>query len=529
MLLLLLTAPLCAQTADSIPGLFHNYWDPWAPAVITAISIGVAMAALSYMYGAAMSDDKYKAWAKKELVEAAYSVAIVIVALWIVGSLGYYMGFIPFISPFNTPDAHGWQSYVALRCNTPTGATAALERPCHIRLAEDYLQTLASATQMQAEDILSYYAPLSVASTLGISVNAYADPAGNFGISPFGGLSQPLETLSGLFDIATKNLMSLRFQQYLLDFLHVAFFPLFLTMGLFFRALYFTRRLGGLLIAIALGFYIVLPMTYVFFYSALFSMAGLGASMSNAQGGMNAQTTDPNYIGHQLYPVHVVGQEAYSVVQPVAGAASYSPNCANGYLDPGEECNEPNNANYTYGPNAGKPHQGLLTCPPHVNLDPSQPVQPGREKDYYCDTNSCACGPQYTAGRTGDFRSDFGVTVNPVTHAAQLSNAAALLANVCAPPDAGLTGQQKAAQGAREDAFIRSSQQGWMDKVTSGLGRAVGVMLANDDLLGANGFMDNLAKLLIFSLIAPFVGIMASLAGVKALSPMLGGDVEIAG
>ncbi len=530
--ILLAVPALHAQvTGNSILSIFNNYWPSWSSLMFIAMALGALVAAMAWMYGSFASDDKFKAWAKKELVESFYSVLIWITAVWLVVNLGAYMVMLPAISPWNDANAHAWQNYVTLRCGTPTGATADLERPCHIRLAEDYLQILAAATEAQALDIQTFYTPLSVGSTLGVTVQGMPDPSGQLRLSPLVGLSMPLETLGGLFDVATKNLMALRFQQYLLDFLHLAFFPLFLTMGLFLRSLYFTRRLGGLLIALAMGFYLVFPLMYVFFHAVLFSMSGPWTALA----GVQINTVD---VGHGLYTVNVEtsGQDFSGLVQPDPNSNTYSSNCQNGKLDVGEECNEYPNTTWTYGPNAGQPRDdaklGPLSCPPHVGLDQSQPVQAGKEGNFYCDYNSCTCQSRYSAGRTGSFSADFQTTTDPATYRTQLKNSGTLLANVCYPTSDGqaqLTADQLQAQQERENQFVLQTQKTWLSKLTSGFGRAIGVMLVNDDLLGANGFIDNLAKLLIFSLVAPFIAIMASLAGVKALSPMLGGDVEIAG
>ncbi|MCL6089353.1 MAG: hypothetical protein M1530_04305 [Candidatus Marsarchaeota archaeon] len=68
-----------------------------------------------------------------------------------------------------------------------------------------------------------------------------------------------------------------------------------------------------------------------------------------------------------------------------------------------------------------------------------------------------------------------------------------------------------------------------LEKLKEGWGGAIKVALYGDELLGYNGVIDNVAKIMIFSLIAPFIAIMVMLAFIKVLSPLLGGDVEIAG
>ncbi len=103
-----------------------------------------------------------------------------------------------------------------------------------------------------------------------------------------------------------------------------------------------------------------------------------------------------------------------------------------------------------------------------------------------------------------------------------ISQTAQMNAALCTEnPDAG--------QQDRIKSIFQSQQMTWYDKLYDGYVKGFWIALGNDELLGFNGVIDNLAKILIFSLVAPFIAIMVSLASAKVLSPMLGGDVEIAG
>ena len=57
----------------------------------------------------------------------------------------------------------------------------------------------------------------------------------------------------------------------------------------------------------------------------------------------------------------------------------------------------------------------------------------------------------------------------------------------------------------------------------------LGVPKENNWVVGENGVLENTAKLLIYSTFVPFIALMATISFVKGLSPLLGGDVEIAG
>ena len=68
--------------------------------------------------------------------------------------------------------------------------------------------------------------------------------------------------------------MLTRLQQVFLDYFVVGFFPALLSIGLVMRIFYFTRKLGGTLIALALCIYYVYPMFYVLADSIFFEFTG---------------------------------------------------------------------------------------------------------------------------------------------------------------------------------------------------------------------------------------------------------------
>jgi hypothetical protein len=82
-------------------------------------------------------------------------------------------------------------------------------------------------------------------------------------IRPFAGLGIPVESLKSALDILVKVMMLLKLQQILLNYIELALFPILFVMGIVLRTFFFTRKLGGLLIALAIGLYIVYPMVYV--------------------------------------------------------------------------------------------------------------------------------------------------------------------------------------------------------------------------------------------------------------------------
>ncbi|VVB56472.1 Uncharacterised protein [uncultured archaeon] len=530
-----------STSARDIWPLFSTYWGPWQLAFFTAIALGVGIIALAYAYAAAVRDDKLKNWCWRELFQQAYSIFILLAVLAIIASLSWTVMALSSVSVASGGDARAWQAYVAARCAPTTNSY--YDRPCHIRLAEDYLQILASASEAQARTVLNYNSILAEASSVGLSFRGMPDPAGYFDIAPFAGFSMPVETLGFVFDISNKSLMTLRFQQFMLEFLHLAFFPLFMALGLFLRSLYFTRRLGGLLIALALGAYVVYPMMYVFFEGMLFSFTGPWPAPSQAQ--FDAYVEQ---VGSSLYPIYVDTEGAsVSPQQPDPAAPGYNdalgPRAGaftgtrgaysfDGYIEPWEECNEFSFSNRTSAPgDSGAPNTLPFGCPPR---NAAGQLIPGREGDYYCNHNSATCtsDPAHGYGRVpgsptrdqyGNYISPFRAQfMDPATRNTLVKSSAGLSALMC-------TNTSTAASDAEARRVLLGQTQVWQERILQGWGGAFKIALVRDELLGFNGVIDNLAKILVFSLLCPFLSIMVMLASIKVLSPLLGGDVEIAG
>lgn len=113
------------------------------------------------------------------------------------------------------------------------------------------------------DSTVSLLAPLSVAyATLSI-VNSMSFSLGlvSFGIS---GAMKPLITGIGyVIDALTVTLVSVEIQGYLLSFISASAMSILMPVGIILRCLYFTRGLGGAVLAITIGLFAILPMTYV--------------------------------------------------------------------------------------------------------------------------------------------------------------------------------------------------------------------------------------------------------------------------
>ncbi|VVC00651.1 Uncharacterised protein [uncultured archaeon] len=268
----------------------------WQNLVGGAIVLMVSFVTLSYMAGSVMGDEKLKSWAKNELVQVGFSVLIFVFAVALADSLDYWLKAMSLAS--NDPTGR-WAAYVndGVCCtaggNCVAGAALDRGRACHIEIATDYLQMMYGSARVEAKSLLSNYATYAFLGHLSVGVSGILKELASLNFYPFAGFRLSEEYFSVLFDLTAKTMMLIRAQQIFLDLLWYPIFPVMLSMGLVLRMLYFSRKLGGLLIALALSFYIVFPMFYVLADAIFWGFSG-GWTVTPA----NPQGWDPATIAN---------------------------------------------------------------------------------------------------------------------------------------------------------------------------------------------------------------------------------------
>jgi len=231
--------------------------------------------ALSFMTSSLLGDEQMRAWTKREVAQLAYSAFIFACVIALVVSVD---GLLKTISIATTADAPAWNMYVttSVCCNPATercnvSPALANGRPCHIALAMDYLQILFESGRKMGETTLWNYYLFALISPLTISVSSpmLLDLV-SVDFRPFSIWTIDSQFYGVIFDFTFKTMMFIRMQQTFLDFLWGAVVPMMLGIGLALRAFHFSRKMGGMLIALALSVYIVMPMFYVLLSGILF-------------------------------------------------------------------------------------------------------------------------------------------------------------------------------------------------------------------------------------------------------------------
>lgn len=143
-----------------------------------------------------------------------------------------------------------------------------------------YVEVNGSAYPSVFDSVIEVLVPLSLLYTT-LSIASSIDL--NLGIISFGlnGALKPLLTPIGYaIDASSAALMAVEVQGFLLRFIAAIAIPLLLPVGIVLRTLYFTQRLGGAIIAIAIGLFAVFPASYLLDASML-SYYNVSAAVQN--------------------------------------------------------------------------------------------------------------------------------------------------------------------------------------------------------------------------------------------------------
>lgn len=235
----------------------------WLMISAILVMLSTVVAALVYMVGSFLSNDKVKAWAKIEFVEIFYSIILLVI---VVSALGM-------LDEFAKQSASDSNLFGAVTCSKDFDASPYYEGiPCHIRLGMEYMNQLFIEGKDIAYEIYVWYSVTSVIAEANINLETIYEQSGVFAYNPLRGFFTVGNVIKlTMFDYIVKILTVNKFQEVLLRFVALALFPVMFTLGIVLRSFFFTRKLGGLLMAFSLALYFIYPMFYVvggMFYTA---------------------------------------------------------------------------------------------------------------------------------------------------------------------------------------------------------------------------------------------------------------------
>ncbi len=240
-------------------------WTEWEPIAVAVVLASFMLAAIIFAIGVAINNSGMKNFGISEIYEAVATMIIVAMFSLIVAEL---FGILPSaiagpIDPYNAT-----LNYIAHNINETSTLVKALYN-----------------TYMVA----SYYSSIGLTFILG------SDATGTSEVINTNMLYTPLINIflllpiDAIISIILDGLLLLYVEFYLIVFAMYASIPVFFIPGIILRAIYPTRSVGGMLMAMGIGFYLIMPTLFgVAYYATTGSLAPLysqtQAIEANSQG-----------------------------------------------------------------------------------------------------------------------------------------------------------------------------------------------------------------------------------------------------
>lgn len=224
-----------------INGQIYSVWASELPIALVALLLAFTIAALIFMIGVAFKSERIRNFGIGELYESTASAIIVVLFLYIsavvfgLGPAAVVGGINPYATALN------------LMLSTINQAEILYSSIYPIYLTDTFYTSITADIYIQDYNIT---APISYAKLL------YTFPLQTFFI-------QPSLALTGFL---TDGIAALYAQYYLIVFFSIAAIPVFLVPGVIFRIFFPTRALGGVMMAIGIAFYLVMPTLFAVAY-----------------------------------------------------------------------------------------------------------------------------------------------------------------------------------------------------------------------------------------------------------------------
>lgn len=263
-----------------------NQWEKWLPVMLIVSLISFLLSAVILMTGVALGSPKIRNYGVAEFYEAVATAIIVVAFVYICAVLFGLApgGFVGNINPYAT--------------------------------AFNLMGSTIGHAQTMYTSIYRAYIPLSESASVTIGLGG---PEASLVRTSFASLETPVaETATyvefykyliqvlflnpgdALSKLLGEGMAVLYGEYYLLVFFSVAAIPCFLIPGIIFRAILPLRGLGGVMIAVAIGFYLVMPTLFatVYFFTAPGLIKDMGVANSQMQslainGGMITSPQSP--------------------------------------------------------------------------------------------------------------------------------------------------------------------------------------------------------------------------------------------
>ncbi|VVB77171.1 Uncharacterised protein [uncultured archaeon] len=239
----------CSQINQQVT----QVWQNWAPIALITATLAFLIAALIFMIGIVFKNDRVRTFGVGEMYEA---IATALIAVGFLSLAAVVFGVIPAftIGPINPYDTS--LTYISNTVNATQGAVKSLY---NVIMITSFYASLDLSVEVSGE---------------AFSLTAILSPLSQT-IAPL--IISPAQTISGML---LGGLMVLSAEFYMILFFMYIAIPVFLIPGIIFRAILPLRGMGGMLIAIAIAFYLVMPLLFsvAYYFTNTSTIGALQAS-----------------------------------------------------------------------------------------------------------------------------------------------------------------------------------------------------------------------------------------------------------
>lgn len=247
---------------NQINGAVENVWVNYAPIVLIAVFLSFLIAVVIFMGGTVLRNEHIRNFGVGELYEAAATALIAILFMLLAAVL---FGLIPAltagpVNPYVT--ALGYIS------NTLSVSNSTIVAVYNIIMVDTFYGSIGFAVTVEGQQ---YGATSLILSSLIFAIYS-------FFIIP----------ARAIIYLLLDGMLILYFQFYLILFFMYAAIPVFLVPGIVFRAIFPVRNVGGIMIGIAISFYMIMPLlfsvAYYFTNTGLISTLGSESQLIQIHG-----------------------------------------------------------------------------------------------------------------------------------------------------------------------------------------------------------------------------------------------------
>jgi hypothetical protein len=278
---------------------------------VTLIAIMLAVAGIALGLGYAIDDRRLKEFGRSEIYQSIINGVIVGVMIGAFSTGGFFSLMINGIVGNAGAGAACQQSMsgnsaICFAYNYLVGLTP-------VTINGNSYPTLIDSSIGLLVPVSTLYAGLSLLSSIKLSV-------GIITIGFSGMLNPIISALDYVVEILTAAIIGIEVQGILLNFISLTAIPVLLPIGIVLRTVYVTRKLGGAIMAIAIGLFAVFPLTYLLDATLVGTYSGsVGSTVSSF---INSQISANNNI------VSSAAQTTNST-RNAAGIVSYFSNAIN--------------------------------------------------------------------------------------------------------------------------------------------------------------------------------------------------------